>query len=61
MEEIALGQVTIDRCMKCHGIWFDAMEREQLMTLPGSTGDLEKDCVWDRPEASTLEQAWREA
>ena len=56
MEEITLGQVTVDRCTKCHGIWFDAMEREQLMTLPGSAEDLEKDCVWERnpPEGSAL-------
>jgi hypothetical protein len=32
------------------------MEREQLMALPGSAEDLEKDCVWERnpPEDSTL-------
>ena len=56
MEEITLGQVTVDRCTKCHGVWFDAMEREQLMALPGSAEDLEKDCIWERtpPEASAM-------
>ncbi len=48
MQEVTLGQVTVDRCTSCQGIWFDAFEREQMMALPGATGALETDCIWER-------------
>lgn len=30
MEEVTYGQVTIDRCTNCSGLWFDTGEAEQL-------------------------------
>ena len=30
MEEVTYGQVTIDRCTNCQGLWFDTGEAEQL-------------------------------
>lgn len=48
MKEVALGQVTVDRCTSCQGIWFDAFERDQLMALPGAAEALETDCIWER-------------
>jgi len=47
MQEVAVGQVTVDRCTGCQGIWFDAMEKEQLMILPGAAGVLDIDCIWE--------------
>ena len=47
LQEVAVGQVTVDRCTGCQGIWFDAMEKEQLMILPGAAGVLDIDCIWE--------------
>lgn len=30
MEEVTYGEVTIDRCTNCQGLWFDTGEAEQL-------------------------------
>ena len=56
MQEMALGQVTVDRCTGCQGIWFDSIEREQLMALPGATESLDTDSLWERntPNAGAL-------
>lgn len=48
MHQWAIGHVIVDRCTGCLGIWFDAFEREQLMTLPGATETLGADCIWKR-------------
>ena len=36
MEEVVHGEVTIDRCTHCHGMWFDADEAHQLKVMQGS-------------------------
>ena len=56
MQEMALGQVTVDRCTGCQGIWFDSIEREQLMALPGATESLDTDSLWERnpPDVGAL-------
>ena len=36
MEQVAFGGVTVDRCVTCHGIWFDARENERLKATPGA-------------------------
>ena len=43
MEEVTFGQVKIDRCTSCRGIWFDEFELTDLKEIEGSetvdTGD----------------------
>jgi Zn-finger nucleic acid-binding protein len=36
MEKVTFGGTTVDRCVACKGIWFDAGEREQLKDAKGS-------------------------
>ena len=36
MEEVTFGGTTVDRCVACKGIWFDAREQEQLKEVDGS-------------------------
>jgi Zn-finger nucleic acid-binding protein len=36
METVRFGDVEIDRCTVCHGLWFDMLEREDLKALSGS-------------------------
>ena len=36
MEKVAFGGVTVDRCVSCKGLWFDATEREQLRDTEGA-------------------------
>ncbi|MDK1023987.1 MAG: zf-TFIIB domain-containing protein [Gammaproteobacteria bacterium] len=36
MEVIDFHDIEIDRCKRCHGIWFDHLEKEQLQQLQGS-------------------------
>lgn len=36
LEKIVYGQVEIDRCRDCAGIWFDSLEAEQLKAIEGS-------------------------
>lgn len=33
METIRFKEVEIDRCLRCHGIWFDQEEKEKLRKL----------------------------
>ncbi|MEM8563533.1 MAG: zf-TFIIB domain-containing protein [Pseudomonadota bacterium] len=51
MEEITYGEVTIDRCTNCRGIWFDTDEAHQLKQLEGSealdVGDATEGWKWD--------------
>ena len=51
MEEVSHGDVTIDRCTNCKGIWFDLDEAHQLKALKGSealdTGDAKEGWKWD--------------
>ena len=36
MEEVTHGNVTIDRCTHCKGIWFDAEEAQDLRNIDGA-------------------------
>jgi Zn-finger nucleic acid-binding protein len=36
MEKLAFAGTTVDRCVSCKGLWFDASEREHLKDLEGS-------------------------
>tara|TARA_R110001592_G_scaffold363371_1_gene685786 strand:- start:433782 stop:434138 length:357 start_codon:yes stop_codon:yes gene_type:complete len=51
MEEISHGDVTIDRCTHCHGLWFDTDEAHELKNIKGSealdTGDATEGWKWD--------------
>ena len=54
MEEITYGQVTIDRCTNCQGLWFDTGEAEQLkkqwMGDALDLGSAEEGKKWDAVE-----------
>jgi len=34
MAKVAFEGVEVDRCTLCDGIWFDALEKEQLRDTP---------------------------
>ena len=36
LESVNYASVEVDRCSNCSGIWFDAMEREELKSAQGS-------------------------
>jgi Zn-finger nucleic acid-binding protein len=36
MEKVAFGGTTVDRCVTCKGLWFDAREHEHLKEAEGS-------------------------
>ena len=36
MEKVSFGGTTVDRCISCQGIWFDAREQEQLKDVDGA-------------------------
>lgn len=36
MEEVEFGGVVVDRCTSCKGIWFDALEHEELKKMKKS-------------------------
>ena len=36
MEKIKYESIEVDRCIKCRGIWFDSLEKENLKELKGS-------------------------
>jgi Zn-finger nucleic acid-binding protein len=36
LEKVIYGQVEIDRCQDCAGIWFDSLEAERLKQVEGS-------------------------
>jgi Zn-finger nucleic acid-binding protein len=36
MESVTLHSVTVDRCMGCGGMWFDAYEADKLRGVKGS-------------------------
>ena len=38
MDAVPFRDITVDRCTSCHGLWFDALEREHLDALAGSEG-----------------------
>jgi len=36
MEKVVFGDIEVDRCIECKGIWFDALENVQLKKMNGS-------------------------
>ena len=36
MEKVKYQNVEVDKCIECKGIWFDAMELEELIKMQGS-------------------------
>lgn len=36
METLTVGKVELDRCTKCKGLWFDMLEKEDLMAIEGA-------------------------
>jgi uncharacterized protein len=36
MEQVSFGGTTVDRCVSCKGIWFDASEHERLKSVEGA-------------------------
>ncbi len=36
MEPVMVCDITVDRCTRCQGIWFDRNERERLRSISGS-------------------------
>ena len=36
MEKVTYGEISIDRCTNCHGIWFDMREHEHLKEREGA-------------------------
>jgi len=36
MESVTYADIEADRCTKCGGLWFDALEAEKLRATPGS-------------------------
>jgi Zn-finger nucleic acid-binding protein len=51
MDEVTYGEVTIDRCTNCQGLWFDTGEAEQLkgkwMGDALDMGNVEEGKKWD--------------
>ena len=35
-EQIVFGGIEIDRCTTCKGLWFDMLEKEDLLRIDGS-------------------------
>lgn len=36
MEKVEYQSIEVDRCLNCHGLWFELMELESLVALDGS-------------------------
>lgn len=36
MAKIAVGEINIDRCTSCGGLWLDALEKEKLLATRGA-------------------------
>jgi len=51
MEEVTHGEVVIDRCTHCKGLWFDEDEAHHLKALEDShlldTGSPKEGWIWD--------------
>jgi Zn-finger nucleic acid-binding protein len=35
-EKITVGSIEVDRCVNCGGLWFDMLEKEDLVKIKGS-------------------------
>jgi uncharacterized protein len=56
MKIVKYDYVQIDKCTSCNGIWFDLMEREDLLKMKGSekidsTSSVTTEDVKSKPEA----------
>jgi Zn-finger nucleic acid-binding protein len=51
MEQVSFGDITVDRCTQCEGLWFDGDEAQQLKDKSGSEtidpGNPKKGRVYD--------------
>ncbi len=36
MEKVTFAGITVDRCVQCKGLWFDAREQERLRAVEGA-------------------------
>jgi Zn-finger nucleic acid-binding protein len=36
LEQVVCGDIEVDRCLYCKGIWFDSLEAEKLKAIKGS-------------------------
>ena len=36
METVSFDGIEVERCLACHGLWFDMLEHEDLRRVPGS-------------------------
>ncbi|MDH3220895.1 MAG: zf-TFIIB domain-containing protein [Gammaproteobacteria bacterium] len=47
-EQISFGEIEVERCLGCQGLWFDMLEKEDLVKIAGSeTIDIGDDQVGD--------------
>jgi len=48
-EKITFGDIEVERCLGCQGLWFDMLEKEDLLKIEGSeTIDIGDDFVGDQ-------------
>lgn len=54
MEQVIYGEVEVDRCTLCKGLWFDMLEHEQLKGVPGAeaidVGDPDIGALYNRDD-----------
>ena len=53
MAKVEFDGVEVDRCTLCDGIWFDALEKEQLRDTPGAAEAID---VGRTPEDATSDR-----
>ncbi len=53
MEQIRIGEVTVDRCESCGGIWLDAGELDRLTVVKGAAQKLDTGRVFAQSGASS--------
>lgn len=54
MEQVVFGDIEVDRCTLCKGLWFDLLEHEQLKSMRGAEaidiGDREVGAIFNRDD-----------
>ncbi len=54
MEQVVFGDIEVDRCTLCKGLWFDLLEHEQLKSMRGAEaidiGDPEVGAIFNRDD-----------
>jgi Zn-finger nucleic acid-binding protein len=49
METVTFNEIEVERCLTCKGLWFDLMEKEDLVKIEGSEAiDIGSDQVGER-------------